>query len=131
MNKILEMRAKRAKLWDAAKAFLDTHRAADDSMTAEDKATYERMENEVISLGKEIESLERQAAIENELNRPVSQPITGRPEAAPKPEKTGLASSAYDTAFWAAMRGNKITSEIFNALQIGTDSKGGYLVPDE
>ena len=36
VNKILEMRAKRAKLWDAAKAFLDTHRAEDGTMSAED-----------------------------------------------------------------------------------------------
>ena len=67
MNKILELREKRAKLWDAAKAFLDTHRAADDTMSAEDHATYQRMENEVIDLGKQIESLERRAAIESEL----------------------------------------------------------------
>lgn len=131
MNRILELREKRAKLWDAAKAFLDTHRAADDTMSAEDHATYQRMEDEVIDLGKQIESLERRAAIESELARPVNTPITDRPDTAPKPEKQGLASDAYREAFWTAMRGNKITSEIFNSLQIGTDSKGGYLVPDE
>ncbi len=131
MNRILELREKRAKLWDAAKAFLDTHRAADDTMTAEDHATYQRMEDEVIDLGKQIESLERRAAIESEMARPVNTPITDRPDTAPKPEKQGLASDAYREAFWTAMRGNKITSEIFNSLQIGTDSKGGYLVPDE
>ena len=57
MNKILEMRAKRAKLWDAAKAFLDTHRAEDGTMSAEDNATYQRMEDDVINLGTEIERL--------------------------------------------------------------------------
>ena len=33
MTKILEMRARRARLWDAAKAFLDTHRAEDGSLS--------------------------------------------------------------------------------------------------
>ena len=35
MTKILEMRAKRAKLWDACKAFLDARRAADGTLAAE------------------------------------------------------------------------------------------------
>ena len=131
MNKILEMREKRAKLWDAAKAFLDTHRAGDGTVSAEDNATYLRMENEVIELGKQIESLERRAAIDSELSRPVSTPITDRPETAPRPEKSGLASDEYRKAFWAAMHGGKIGSEVYNVLQIGTDSKGGFLVPDE
>ena len=133
MNKILEMRAKRAKLWDAAKAFLDTHRAEDGTMTAEDNATYQRMEDEVINLGKEIERLERQASIDAELNRAVGQPITGKPgaDSAAKPEKKGRASDEYREAFWQAMRTRNITREVFNTLQIGTDAKGGYLVPDE
>ena len=133
MNKILEMRAKRAKLWDAAKAFLDTHRAEDGTMSAEDNATYQRMEDDVINLGTEIERLERQATIDAELNRATAQPITARPEAvaSPKPEKQGRASDEYREAFWQAMRTRNITREVFNTLQIGTDAKGGYLVPDE
>lgn len=41
MNRILEMREKRAQLWDAAKAFGDTHRNEDGTMSAEDKATWD------------------------------------------------------------------------------------------
>ena len=94
MTKILEMRARRARLWDAAKAFLDTHRAEDGTMTAEDSATYQRMEDEVINLGKEVERMERQAAIDAEMNLPVNRAITTRPDAtvnaeANKPEKKG------------------------------------------
>ena len=63
MNQILELREKRARAWDAAKAFLDSKRGADGMMTAEDAATYDRMEADVINLGKEVERLERQAAI--------------------------------------------------------------------
>ena len=42
MNKILELREKRAKAWEAAKAFLDTKRGADGLVSAEDTATYEK-----------------------------------------------------------------------------------------
>ena len=36
MNQILELREKRAKAWDAAKAFLDSKRGADGMLSAED-----------------------------------------------------------------------------------------------
>ncbi len=68
MSKILELREKRAKAWEAAKAFLDTKRGEDGLLSAEDTASYEKMEKDVVDLGKEIERLERQAAIDAELN---------------------------------------------------------------
>ena len=64
MNKILELREKRAKAWEAAKAFLDTKRGADGLLAAEDVAAYEKMEADVVNLGKEIDRLERQAAFQ-------------------------------------------------------------------
>jgi len=47
MSKILELREKRAKAWDAAKAFLDTKRGGDGLLSAEDTTIYEKMENDV------------------------------------------------------------------------------------
>ena len=41
MNKILELREKRAKVWETAKAFLDSKRGADGLLAAEDVNTYE------------------------------------------------------------------------------------------
>lgn len=72
MNQILELREKRAKAWEAAKAFLESKRGTDGLLSAEDTATYDRMEADVVNLGKEIERLERQAAIDAELNKPTS-----------------------------------------------------------
>ena len=131
MNKILELREKRAKAWDAAKAFLDTKRGADSLLTAEDVATYEKMEADVVNLGKEIDRLERQAALDAELNKPVNTPITGKPAAASAEEKTGRASAEYRKSFWNAMRAKNLSMDVAGALQVGTDSEGGYLVPDE
>jgi len=131
MNKILELREKRAKAWDAAKSFLDSKRGTDGMLSAEDAATYDRMEQDVVNLGKEIERLERQAAIDAELNRPVSDPITTKPGKAAGEEKTGRASDEYRASYWNMMRSKVPTAGIMNALQVGTDSEGGYLVPDE
>lgn len=43
---ILELREKRAKAWDAAKAFLDSHRTDKGTLSAEDDAAYSRMEQD-------------------------------------------------------------------------------------
>ncbi len=131
MSKVLELREKRAKAWEAAKAFLDSKRSEDGLLSAEDVAAYEKMEADVLDLGKEIERLERQQAIDDELNKPVHKPITGKPYQAGSENKTGRASDEYKQAFWNVMRSKSPGYEILNALQVGTDSEGGYLVPDE
>ncbi|MDW7658133.1 MAG: phage major capsid protein [Bacillota bacterium] len=130
MNKILELREKRAKAWDAAKAFLDSKRGTDGLISAEDTAVYEKMEADVVSLGKEIDRLERQQALDLELSKPVNTPIRNQPLAASTDVKTGRASDEYKSAFWRAMR-SKNAFDVQNALQIGTDAEGGYLVPDQ
>ena len=58
MEQILKLRDKRAKAWEDAKAFLDSRRGQDDLISPEDEAVYDKMEAEVINLGKEIERLE-------------------------------------------------------------------------
>lgn len=131
MSKILELREKRAKAWETAKAFLDTKRGNDGLLSAEDTTTYEKMEKDVVDLGKEIERLERQSAIDAELNKPTSSPLTNKPNGNPSgEEKKGRASDQYRRTFWNAMR-QKNFYDVENALQVGTDSEGGYLVPDE
>lgn len=130
MNKILELREKRAKAWETAKAFLDTKRGNDGLIGAEDTATYEKMEADVVNLGKEIDRLERQQALDMELNNPVKGAIRNSPNASNAEAKTGRATDEYKSAFWRSMR-NKNSFDIQNALQVGTDSEGGYLVPDE
>lgn len=132
MNKVLELREKRAKVWESAKAFLDSRRGSDGLLSAEDVATYEKMEADVVNLGKEIDRLERQQALDAELNRPISAPLTSKPSGvAGGEEKTGRASAEYRKSFWNVMRSKMPSHEVMNALQIGTDSEGGYLVPDE
>ena len=128
---INELRSKRAKLWEGTKAFLETHRRENGTLSAEDDATYAKMEQEINDLGREISRLERQEAMDAELSKPVNTPITTRPGAAKEDTKTGRASDAYRKNFWNAMRSKTPDRSITDALQIGTDSEGGYLIPDE
>jgi HK97 family phage major capsid protein len=131
MNQILALREKRGNAWDAAKAFLDSRRGNDGLLSAEDVATYEKMETDVVALGREIDRLERQADIDRELSMPTSAPLTGRPGTPDAKEKRGRATDEYRNSFWRVMRDKSVPHEVYNALQIGTDSEGGYLIPDE
>ena len=127
---ILELREKRNTAWNAAKAFLDSHRTEKGTLTAEDDATYSRMEQEIADLGKEIARLERQEALEAELNKPVNKPLTSKPvTAAEKPAKTGRASDESKTGMLQALRTN--FRQVSKILQEGVDADGGYLVPEE
>ena len=127
---INELREKRNNAWNAAKAFLDSHRTEKGTLTAEDDATYTRMEQDIADLGKEIARLERQEALEAELSKPVNMPLTSKPSTVTQPDmKTGRASDAYKAGMLTALRSN--FKQISNVLQEGVDADGGYLVPDE
>ena len=131
MSKINELRTNRAKTWEQAKAFLDSHRNEKGLLSAEDTQTYERMEQEIVDLGHEIERQERLDAMEREMQVATSKPLTSKPDNQMTDTKTGRASDAYKKAFWNQIRMRGVTPELRNALSEGTDSEGGYLVPDE
>ncbi len=125
---INELRENRARAWEQAKAFLDAHRTENGTLSAEDSATYDRMEADIVNLGKEIERMERGAALESELARPVGSPLTSRPGIGTD-LKTGRASDEYRKAMLTALRSN--FRQVSNVLMEGVDPSGGYLVPDE
>ena len=91
MTTVNELREKRATAWNAAKAFLESRRTDKGTLTAEDDATYTRMEQDITDLSREIARLERRDALDAELSRPVNTPITSKPSAA-------VGSSAADSA---------------------------------
>jgi HK97 family phage major capsid protein len=130
-GKVLDMRRKRGEIWDKAKAFLDSRKDENGLLSAEDTATYERMEQEVVDLGHAIEREERAAELERELSAPANAVLTSRPEKAD--DKPGRGSNAYNDAFWKHMRtvSGRSSYDVRNALQIGELSEGGYTVPDE
>ena len=125
---IIEMREKRAKLWNTMEGFLDTHRNDKGVLSAEDDATYSAMEQDLNDLSNEIRRMERRDAIEAELNMPVSKPIKETPEKPVGEEKKGRASNAYKEDFGRHLRGK---APIHNVLSESTDADGGYLVPEE
>ena len=131
MDKVLELRQKRAKVWEGAKAFLEASRDDKGTISEADSKKYEAMEQEVVDLGKEIDRLERQERIEKEPSQATSTAIVSQPTTEAGTEgKTGTASAVYNQSFWKNVR-QKNFFDVENTLNIGQDGQGGYLVPDE
>ena len=121
---IQELMEKRAKAWDEARNFLDSKRNESGLLSEEDGKAYDKMEAEIVALGKEIDRLERQEKLNAELGKPTSDPILNTPNA-----KIGRASDEYKNAMLTALRTN--FKQVSNVLQEGVDADGGYLVPVE
>ena len=129
--RVQELIEKRAKVWETAKNFVDTHEDKNGNLSAEDKETYSRMEAEIEELTNSIERQQRAERREQELSKPVNSPITGKPyKDEPQGEvKKGRASDEYKKAMLTALRSN--FRQVSNVLQEGVDADGGYLVPEE
>ena len=130
---INELRAKRNQAWEAAKAFVETKRNSDGLLSDEDAKTYAQMEKKVQDYGAEIERMEAMSAMDAQLAKPTSTPITEKPmtgtSVTDQNPKTGRASDAYKDGMLKALRTN--FRQVSNVLQEGIDADGGYLVPEE
>ena len=127
MKKVLEMREKRAKAWDAAKAFLDA-RAKDGVLSAEDNATYEKMVADVDAMARQIAIEEDRVARDAAMAEPTSKPLTGKPTDGNAKPTRPRATDEYREDFGRAMRGKTL---LHNVLSEGVDADGGFLVPEE
>lgn len=132
MSTIIDLRNKRANLWEQTKSFLEEHRGADGLVTADAVETYEKMVADVQALGTEIERMEQQMAMDAALSKPTSEPV--RAEFKPAGNVKPTATEAYNKAFWSMMRGDT-SMAVRDTLSVagGTPegSAGGFTVPDE
>ena len=128
--KLQQLIDQRAKVWEQAKAFIDSHQKENGTLSAEDSATYEKMEAEITDLTAAIDRERRAEEREAELSKPVNSPLTVKPgRVNDEDTKTGRASDEYRKGMLQALRSN--FRQISNVLQEGVDADGGYLVPEE
>ena len=127
---IAELIQKRAKVWEGAKAFVESHAKENGTLSAEDNAAYLKMEKEIEDLTAAIDRQQRAERMEQELSKPMNSPLTGKPgNGDTGNSKTGRASDEYKAAMLGAFRSN--FRNVSNILQEGVDADGGYLVPEE
>ena len=127
-----ELIEKRAKLWDTAKSFAETHQDENGVLSKEDTETYNKMEKEIEDLTDVIDRQQRAERREAELSKPVNTPIVAKPsngDMEDEKKKKVTATNEYKNAMLSAMRSN--FRNVSNILQEKVDADGGYLVPDE
>ena len=142
MEKVLEMKQKRAKLIKDSRDLLDKVELEKRSMTADEDAQCSRMDVDIEQLTKDIEREERQIVRERELGEKDAKEIEERKKAG-KTEKRTLGQALedrsitnireteeYRAAFgtWLARGADALTADEYRAMQADSDIGGGYLV---
>lgn len=120
---LLELRKERAEHWEKMKNFLDTHEQKNGTLSVDDTATYENMEAELSRLNEAVDRAEKAQNIEDNMNAPASKRILDGIGS----KKDNRATDEYNKEFLNYIRTRKAS----NALEEGTSSEGGYLVPTE
>ena len=68
---IQELIENRKKLWEGAKAFVESKRDKDGLLSEEDIKTYNEMETKIKALGDEINRMKDRELLENELKKEI------------------------------------------------------------
>ena len=127
--KNIELRGKRAELIKQATNIVDTAQAEGRSLNAEEKAKFDKMEADAQSIMSEIDIIERTAEMKKELAAK-----TEAREAAPKATRKG-AFEKYLRNGMSALNNEErslMTEMRGTSTQVaGTDSLGGFLVPQD
>ena len=127
--KNIELRGQRAELIKNATALVDNAQKEGRSLNAEEKSKFDAMEADARSIKEQIDTLERAADLKKELAANAE-----ARQAAPKASKKGAfakylrngmgALNAEERALMVEMRGT-------STQVVGTDSLGGFLVPQD
>lgn len=110
---------------------LDKADAEGRSLTAEEEQTFDRMGADVEGIQKDIERRERVAGLK--FHQEIAAEATSSPLGDGEARGEGTASEEYRSAFFAGLRKGFVglTPEEKRDLSVGTDSAGGYTVPDD
>ena len=121
-----ELMQRKAKVWNEMKNILDTRRGTNGLLSAEDKAVYAKMEDELADIADEIKRIQRLESYDNQMSQHLSIPEIRDPVVTNG--GTGRNSDDYKQEFDNYVRGKPYAT---NSLKVGSDPEGGYLAPDE
>lgn len=121
---------KRAKLLGEMRAVLD----GENGLSADNQTKFASMEADFDSLEQTIRASEKLKLVEDKLSEQTE--ASYKPSGNSESSKPGRKNSGedYANAFidgYARLGINGLNREHNNALQVGTDSEGGYIVPEE
>lgn len=129
IEKVQELRGKRAGLVKEARGILERETTEKRSLAADEVEHYERIMKEVDNLRNQIEREERLAGIEGEFGKQSTKPqIEDEPEDRSGPRAT----KEYRKSFWNVLKeGRNADPTEMRDLFKADDAKGGYLAPEE
>lgn len=131
MSNINEKLQKRAALVKDMRKVLDLASTENRNLTADETTKYEGMEADIQNLGTEIRRLQALEQHEATLNFVPDSPH--KPSTGDAPQNRRATKEYHNLFFNKYLRKNKehLGPDVFNALEVGTDAEGGYLVPEE
>ncbi|MCP5004522.1 MAG: phage major capsid protein [Planctomycetes bacterium] len=126
---INELRLKRGQIVDQMKTLIDDNPG--DKWNDEIESKYNAMDQDQINIKNSIERIEKQEKLDSELNKFSDSPIITSLDGVDS--ESGLASDEYKNAFLNLCRvgKNNVGKAVQNALQVGTATEGGNIVPTE
>lgn len=136
MASSIDLRAKRANLWEQAKVLHEAAKAEERDLSAEEQTQWERLEAEMEKIKGQIDREERLMAMGADLGQAQPTMAAGRPE-------KSVDAQEYRSAFWAwARHGNEGLDPQqrqllrggfvdVRAQGVGVPTAGGFAVADE
>jgi HK97 family phage major capsid protein len=132
MSKLNEKLQKRAALVTNMRKVLNLADSEKRNLTADETTKYEAYEADILNLDKEIRREQDLEKLEGQINFVPDSQFKPNPNGDAPVNK--LATKEYSNAFFNGyMRKgiNGMSPDYTNALEVGTNSEGGYLVPQE
>lgn len=130
MPDINDMIQSRGNIITQMNAVLATAEKEERDLNAEEQTKFDAMQEDQSALKKRIDNAKRVADLEQEISV-----LSSVPHKIGLGVKTSgvLSSDEYKNAFdkYARIGGAALPGQFHNALQVGTDSEGGYIVPTE
>ena len=127
-----EMRQKRASLVKESRDLLDLASKEERELTGEETEGYENRMAEIDRLKVDIDREENLATLEADVERSVEEPVKPEVDDETDESQGPEVRVAYDRYLrGGSRRMSREDSKELRALQVGTDSEGGYTVPDE
>ena len=131
MSTPTELLQKRGEIINEMKNLLDSAEKENRDLSGDEQTKYDAMHEDQASLKTRADRLDAMNSVSGDLDKLRDQ--APRASVASDSSANPFGCKAYKSGFDTyARRGmNGLTGEVLNALQVGTNSEGGYVVPEE
>lgn len=131
-DKVKDLLFARGQKVEQMKALINGAEAENRDLSTDEQATYDALDKDQNELKARADRIEANAKLESSLETRID--ASHRQRVEDGTVKKGVSSDEYRAAFDKYARVGRqgvIDAGIHNALQVGTDSEGGYIVPEE